>query len=89
MQRLRDAVEAGEMTDPGGMTTTQDIADVVPDSYSTVEKKLLSLERDGYIESRTFGNDRVWFVTDDQKDSQAETTLEEPIGTATRDPTAT
>jgi len=64
-QTLLKAVKEGEVTDAGGMTTTQDVADVVPDSYETVAEKLRDLERDGAIESKTFGSQRVWVVSAD------------------------
>jgi len=88
-QTLIDAIEAGEMTDPGGMTTTQDIADTLGDSYETVEEKLRVMERAGLVESKTFGNDRVWVVPDDDTDSSEEISTDQPISTTTRDPLAT
>lgn len=84
-QTLIEAVKAGEMTDAGGMTTTQDVADVVPDSYETVVEKLRALEREGAIESKTFGNERVWIVTEDTDDMDEKPT-ETPIPTDTRAP---
>ena len=83
-QRLIDAVEAGESTDPGGMTTTRDVADVVPYEYSVVEMELEALEREGAIESTTFGNDRVWIVPEDPASSRVELTTDETMFTTTR-----
>lgn len=83
-QTFIEAVEAGEMTDPGGMTTTRDVADVVPDPYDAVKEQLHALEREGIIESISFGNERVWRVPDDGEDSQVEPTTDRPISTATR-----
>jgi hypothetical protein len=83
-QTLIDAVRDGEMTDPGAMTTTQDVTDVVPESYAIVEQELRALERDGVIESTTFGDQRVWVVPDDSQ-TQTDTT---PMPTTTREPVA-
>lgn len=84
-QTLVDAVEAGEMTDAGGMTTTQDVADVVPYSYDSVDEMLHDLEHEGLVESTTFCNDSVWTVPDNGDDSTDETTTQ-TIPTATRSP---
>ncbi|MCU4717964.1 hypothetical protein [Halapricum hydrolyticum] len=84
-QELIEAVKAGEMTDAGGMTTTQDVADVVSDSYETVAEKLRALERDGAIESKIFGGERVWIVSADTDVSDV-TSDETPIPTDTRAP---
>lgn len=88
-QPLIDAVKAGEMTDHGGMTTTRDIADVVTDSYWTVDEKLHALEQEGLIESTSFGNEHVWFVPDDDTDPLVKTTPDRTISTSTRDPLTT
>ncbi|QSG14702.1 helix-turn-helix domain-containing protein [Halapricum desulfuricans] len=84
-QTLLKAVKEGEMTDAGGMTTTQDVADVVSDSYETVAEKLRDLERDGAIESKTFGNERVWVVPADTDVADTEP-AGTPIPTDTRAP---
>ncbi|MEF8821459.1 MAG: winged helix-turn-helix domain-containing protein [Halovenus sp.] len=83
-KKLIAAVEAGELTDPGAMTTTQDIAHAVEDSYSTVHKQLRTLADDGVIERKTFGNMEVWVVPDDGGNAPART----PMPTDTRDPDA-
>ncbi len=88
-QTLINAVKAGEMTDPGGMTTTQDVVDVVGYSSTTVDRKLRALEREGVVESTTFGGDRVWVVPDEGDDSPDETTADRAISTTTRDPLTT
>lgn len=88
-QELVDAIEAGKMTDAGGMTTTQDVTDVVPYSYNTVAEKLHALEHDGVVESGTFGSDRVWTVAHDGDGSPDETTTALSIHTSTRGPVAT
>jgi hypothetical protein len=88
-ETLVDAVRAGEMTDPGGMPTSQDIADVVTESYRTVDEKLHALDREGLLTSTTFGDERVWLVPDDDADTPVETTPDRTIPTATRDPRTT
>lgn len=85
-QRLIDAVEAGEMTDPGGMTTTRDVADVVPHSFEDVEEALRALDRDGAIESTTFGSDRVWTVLDEADSRRDRPTPSADLFTTTRVP---
>jgi hypothetical protein len=80
-QALIDAVEAGETTDPGGMTTTQDVADVVPESYWTVEERLRALRLEGRVESKIFGNERVWVVPGDGGDEPQTV----PMPTSTRE----
>lgn len=75
-QTLIKAVKEREMTDSGGMTTTQDVVDVVSPSYKVVAEKLRALEREGDIESTTFGNERVWFVPDANDDTD-----NKPVGT--------
>ncbi|QSG09023.1 hypothetical protein HSR122_1632 [Halapricum desulfuricans] len=67
------------------MTTTQDVADVVSDAYETVAEKLRALERDGVIESKLFGNERVWVVPEDT-DTPDVASDETPIPTDTRAP---
>lgn len=84
-QTLVDAVRAGDATDAGGMTTTQDVADVVPYDDSTVDEALRALELDGVVESRAFGNERVWVVPDDG-DETDETTGAQRMYTSTRGP---
>jgi hypothetical protein len=81
-QTLIDAVREGETTDPGGMTTTQDVADVVPESYWTVEEELRALRREGAVESKIFGNQRVWVVPDNSRKQ----TSTAPMPTTTREP---
>lgn len=81
-EALIDAVRNGETTDPGGMTTTQDVADVVPESYWTVEEELRALKYEGALESKIFGNQRVWVVPDNERNQTATT----PMPTTTREP---
>lgn len=81
-EALIDAVRNGETTDPGGMTTTQDITDVVPESYWTVEEELRALRREGAVESKIFGGQRVWVVPDNGRNQIATT----PMPTTTREP---
>lgn len=88
-ETLVDAIQAGEMTDSGGMPTSQDIADVVTDSFTTVDEKLRTLEREGLITSTTLGDERVWLVPDDNEDTPVETTTDRAISTSTRDPRTT
>lgn len=83
-QTLIEAVRKGEMTDPGGMTTTQDVTDVLPKSYWTVEEELRTLEREGAVESKIFGNQRVWVVPDGGRTETATS----PMPTTTREPVA-
>jgi len=73
------------MTDAGGMTTTQDVADVVPYPYETVVEELRALERESTIESKTFANERVRVVPEDA-DEIGEKPTETPIPTDTRAP---
>ena len=82
-QIILDAVEAGELTDPGAMTTTRDVVNVVQYSDRTVEEELHALEADGTLESTTFGGTVVWKVTADA-DGRAETSTDEPMPTTTR-----
>jgi len=82
-QELIDAVRAGELTDPGGMTTTDDVAQVVSASRETVEQKLQALEQEGLIETKTFGNERVWVVPGDDDNESPDKT---PMPTDTRAP---
>jgi len=88
-QPLIEAVNAGELTDPGGMTTTQDIADILGASYAAVDEQLHAMERAGLVESTTFGNDRVWVVPSADTDGSDEVRTDQPISTTTRDPLAT
>lgn len=88
-QPLVEAIESGELTDAGGMTTTRDVADVVPFAHSTVEETLHALEDDGVVESTMFGNDRVWTVPERDDDSPDETTTSQSIPTSTRGPVET
>lgn len=81
---LLDAVRAGETTDAGAMTTTRDVTDVVPASYERVEGRLRALEREGRVESKLFGDRRVWVVPDDESHH----TADRPIPTTTREPVA-
>jgi hypothetical protein len=81
---LLDAVRAGETTDPGAMTTTRDVTDVVPASYERVEGRLRALEREGRVESKLFGDRRVWVVPDEENRRPAS----RPIPTTTREPMA-
>jgi predicted transcriptional regulator len=83
LQELVDAVRAGELTDPGAMTTTDDVAQVVSDSRETVKQKLQALEQEELIESKTFGNKRVWVVADDNGNDSPDKT---PMPTDTRAP---
>jgi len=83
-EALLDAVRAGETTDAGAMTTTRDITDVVPASYERVEGRLRALEREGRVESKLFGDRRVWVVPDDESSRPAS----RPIPTTTREPLA-
>ncbi|ERH09298.1 MAG: hypothetical protein J07HX64_01051 [halophilic archaeon J07HX64] len=82
-QTLIDAVREGETTDAGGMTTTQDVTDVVSESYWTVEEELRTLRREGAVESKIFGNQRVWVVPDNSRDQTSTahmpTTTREPV----------
>lgn len=79
-----DAVESGETTDAGGMTTTQDVADIVPYAFDKAEQKLRALESEGVLESTTFGNSCVWTVADGGDDSRDETTATQTLPTSTR-----
>lgn len=88
-ETLVDAVRTGEMTDAGGMPTSQDIADVVTDSCGTVDEKLRALDREGRITSTRFGDNRVWLVPDDDGHTPVETTPDQIIVTSTRDPRPT
>lgn len=83
-QTLIAAVEAGEMTDPGAMTTTQDVANAVGDSYSAVDEQLHTLANEGVIECKIFGNEEVWVVPEDS----GQTPDRSPMPTTTRDPHA-
>ena len=83
-QKLIDAVRDNETTDPGGMTTTRDVADVVSESYETVEAELRALRREGQVESKTFGGQRVWVVPEDDDRAPAGT----PMPTTTREQSA-
>lgn len=82
-QKLINAVRTGELTDPGAMTTTADVAQVVSGSRETVEQKLEALEDEGLVESKTFGNERVWVVPDHDGDDSPD---EMPMPTDTRVP---
>ena len=79
-QTLIDAVRANEVTDPGGMTTTRDVADVVSESYETVETELRALRREEQVESKMFGGQRVWVVPEGDDRGPART----PMPTTTR-----
>lgn len=81
-QTLVDAVEAGEMTDPGAMTTTQDITNAVTGSYGDVDEQLHSLADEDVIERKIFGDEEVWVVPDDGGRAPVKT----PMPTDTRDP---
>lgn len=70
------------MTDAGGMTTTQDVAHVVPYAHGAVDEKLHALEHEGVVERTTFGNDRVWVVADDGDDSPDEPTASQTMSTS-------
>lgn len=83
-QTLVAAVEAGTLTDPGAMTTTQDIVHAVDGSYSAVHKQLHILADEDVIESKTFGKQEVWVVPSDSGHSPVRT----PLVTNTRDPHA-
>ena len=83
-QILITAVKTGEMTDPGGMTTTQDITHVVEDSYDAVKQQLHTLANQGLIVGRMFGREEVWSVPEENK----ETLVGTPMPTNTRDPHA-
>jgi hypothetical protein len=78
------AVDEGALTDPGGMTTTRDVADVVSEPYETVEAALRALQREGQIEAKTFGGQRVWVVPEDDGPTPAGT----PMPTTTREQSA-
>lgn len=84
-QNLIDAVEAGELTDPGAMTTPGDVAQIVSDSRERVEQKLEALEEEGLIESKTSGNECVWVVPDDNGDND-DSPDKTPMPTDTRAP---
>jgi hypothetical protein len=84
-QTLVDAVRDGDTTDAGAMTTTQDVTDVVPYDYSTVDEALRALALEGVVESTTFGNERVWVVPDDDE-TQDETIAGQSMYTSTRGP---
>ena len=81
---LIDAVEAGELTDPGAMTTTRDVADALPYAAEAVEAELRALEEDGAVTSATFGGAVVWTVTDDSADERTDPDPGEPLPTTTR-----
>lgn len=83
-QILITAVKNGEMTDPGGMTTTQDITHVVEGSYDAVKQQLHALANQDLIVGRTFGREEVWSVPNKHK----ETPVGTPMPTSTRDPHA-
>jgi DNA-binding transcriptional MocR family regulator len=85
-QKLIDTVETGELTDSGAMTTTADVAQVVSDSRETVEQKLEALEDEGLIESKMFGNERVWVVPDNNGNDDDDSPDETPMPTDTRVP---
>lgn len=79
---LITAVRAGKMTDPGGMTTTQDITHVVEDSYDDVRQQLHALAHKDLIVGKTFGEQEVWSVPVEKK----ETPVGTPMPTSTRGP---
>ena len=70
------------MTDPGAMTTTEDVTRTVQDSYNAVDNQLHTLADEGIIERRIFANEEVWVVPDDSEQNPARTLMP----TNTRDP---